>query len=608
MPDQRSPDRGYLLPYVTDPDRISVCVPVPDDINHRAAFLGALYTLTWAKNWEHDGTPKGKDVSLVWSEIYHEVSDKLGVELCEGFEPRCRVYSNLLGIIEYGPNDPRYTPDLVPDGYASPPWYFATTASNIAFGSHTGDIITSFERLPIVLPPGGVLVPDGWPWIKINLNGSGVVRVYLRALALGSMFIVTRSDNPLSFQFVDVNTDTVQAPPETHNEIIFEAEFETPAQHWLQFNIVPAIDLEEAPVTYGGGITKIELCGFGLGVESMDDCCGDISDIKQGLIRQENRRREDSYDDMNPSSVNPAAPDDYFSGDGSPEREGALCFTIYWFLGEILTRGLSQKCGGGALEDALNLVISLLTGNIVGTVVGGVQYVQLVGECNNLLGASGNQEVWDAAMCAVYNAFDGVEISEENFNDTWATISHGNPSVDLLLDEFANFAPGHDNYLYFVDLLGETYEWPQDVADIDCCPDIGCSADLDLTFDSFGADLPLGSWVPSEGMGATQLVSGFYELHAIWDIDGECMTGNTQLTLEGTGPLSSGSTWYILYHSGSPVFSSGFVGWSDGVTGPHALHAGPGNVAFDAIGIRHERTEGNGSSPRITRLLLEPIP
>lgn len=256
-------DPGYRLPDVIDPDRIGVCVPVPNDDNHRRAFLGALHTLTWSKNWERDSSHSAAEVARVWQEVYDAVSDALGTEICSGGEPApCVSYSSKAGFISYGPNDPRYTPDYVPTGYASPPWYEHTTASGLAYGTFPGDIVTTFERLPFVLP--GFESPELWPWIKVSFHvgpDGGEVEFHLRNVVLGSLFIVTRSDQPLYVSAVDVNKDLPAAIPETEANVIVEMTFESEGDHWVQFNILPNIDVEEIPITYGGGLHHVVLCG-----------------------------------------------------------------------------------------------------------------------------------------------------------------------------------------------------------------------------------------------------------------------------------------------------------------------------------------------------------
>lgn len=80
-----SKDGGWILPEVADPeDYISVCVPVPNTREHRTAFAGALYELTYWRNWQRDEAHTAKDVSEVWRGIFHTVMERLdALEGCE---------------------------------------------------------------------------------------------------------------------------------------------------------------------------------------------------------------------------------------------------------------------------------------------------------------------------------------------------------------------------------------------------------------------------------------------------------------------------------------------------------------------------------------------
>lgn len=78
-------DGGWLLPTVIDPPtRIGVCVPVPDEPEHRQAFLGALLQLARWWNWQRDELKRGREVANVWMGIWRDVLEQLQeAEGCE---------------------------------------------------------------------------------------------------------------------------------------------------------------------------------------------------------------------------------------------------------------------------------------------------------------------------------------------------------------------------------------------------------------------------------------------------------------------------------------------------------------------------------------------
>jgi hypothetical protein len=64
----------YVLPQTVNPSgRVCYVVPVPDDKQHIAAFLGQIYDLAWSKSWQSDPTHKAADVSRVWQDIFDEL-------------------------------------------------------------------------------------------------------------------------------------------------------------------------------------------------------------------------------------------------------------------------------------------------------------------------------------------------------------------------------------------------------------------------------------------------------------------------------------------------------------------------------------------------------
>ncbi len=67
-------ENGYLLPDVVNPETsISVCIPIPNDRNHRLAFLGQLDELGKWHNWERDDEHTASDVAQVWRAITRQV-------------------------------------------------------------------------------------------------------------------------------------------------------------------------------------------------------------------------------------------------------------------------------------------------------------------------------------------------------------------------------------------------------------------------------------------------------------------------------------------------------------------------------------------------------
>jgi len=71
----------YVLPAVVNPST-STCyaVPVPDDPQHLAAFMGAIYGLSKPYEWQNDPAHTAIDVGAVWREIFDNLEVCMPVE------------------------------------------------------------------------------------------------------------------------------------------------------------------------------------------------------------------------------------------------------------------------------------------------------------------------------------------------------------------------------------------------------------------------------------------------------------------------------------------------------------------------------------------------
>lgn len=82
MTPKRKHDPGYKLPEVIDPDTCCVCIPLPNDFNHKMAFLGQLDELGYWWNWERDPDKKGREAAAVWRNIVQCIREDLDMSGC----------------------------------------------------------------------------------------------------------------------------------------------------------------------------------------------------------------------------------------------------------------------------------------------------------------------------------------------------------------------------------------------------------------------------------------------------------------------------------------------------------------------------------------------
>ncbi len=90
MPHERSQLSRYVIPNDTSPEGICcVTVPVPDDPQYRAQFLGAIWRLSLQTHYERDEAHSGQIVAAIWRQVYEEVRDGMGA--CAQQETGIRV-------------------------------------------------------------------------------------------------------------------------------------------------------------------------------------------------------------------------------------------------------------------------------------------------------------------------------------------------------------------------------------------------------------------------------------------------------------------------------------------------------------------------------------
>lgn len=280
MTSKRQRQKGWLLPEeLTGYPLICVQFQIPDTREYRAATRGAIYELTkrWNWQWEGKGDYNPRDVAQIFREL---IDDTLAFnEECSGAAEKSGCIDHPLDspILEWNPNDPFRTPELVPAGYAFPPWYKANSITGITLGTSLGDIVTDIVRtqsIPVI-PPA-----SGYPRLRIHLKGSGTVELHLVKINTGGYVQITTDDDFFSAEFCSLNKDVIAIPPESTDDIIIERTVQGEGEHHIDLLFVPRVNDELLPpVTQGGAIRKIVLCGF----DEMDECpdCPDCEDCPE---------------------------------------------------------------------------------------------------------------------------------------------------------------------------------------------------------------------------------------------------------------------------------------------------------------------------------------
>jgi len=185
----------------------------------------------------------------------------------------CTLFMPDAGFINYAPNDPFQTPDLVPPGYLFvPPWY-----TNPAFpltGVRPTDAMVNFLALSVF----GDLVSaaeSGLPRFHMDVIGEGEVELEFVKIPQGGNVIVIQDGDPLQQQVYDLNAlqlgelgtledlfDIVVAES-LDDTSVCEVRFDTPGLHSIDVTFFPNV-AADVIVGMGGGLRRVSLCGVSL--------------------------------------------------------------------------------------------------------------------------------------------------------------------------------------------------------------------------------------------------------------------------------------------------------------------------------------------------------
>lgn len=186
-------------------------------------------------------------------------------------EGDCKAYPVYAPFVSWYPVNPFLRPEFVPDGFLQPP-----------FTVYNGD-----GSFPPIYESGDVIIPissistsaffnfGNAPRIELKVVGTGQIELDLLAIPAGGRLLVGVNDPP-SFEdviegilkpsevLIELNLDTSSVPPET--DAVVEHEIDIEAGEGVVSTVyltwIPALDLNEFPVQYGGGIRSVQLCGF----------------------------------------------------------------------------------------------------------------------------------------------------------------------------------------------------------------------------------------------------------------------------------------------------------------------------------------------------------
>lgn len=253
-------------------------VPVPDadpmeaptrcfQVNHEYIpyLLGAVNRLTRSDAWRGDDAAKQAGVNKAHTLIAilqdQNCPEGLPDGLCTDFMPENPF-------ITYFPMNPFTTPEVVPPGYANPPFY-----------SNSTDIIQNIVPTDVMvnllsLDPSATL-PDligfSFPHIHIELSGQGTCMLKLKKIIQGGFVTITIDGNPLQARVVNLASASILdfssilavlgilfggTLGQHHLE---EIEFTTAGDHTIDIVFYPNVG-GSVILGFGGGLSEVSFC------------------------------------------------------------------------------------------------------------------------------------------------------------------------------------------------------------------------------------------------------------------------------------------------------------------------------------------------------------
>jgi len=144
----------YLLPLSNDFNVEYACLPVPIDINHRAAFWGQIYALGSARVWADDDAHSALDAAGVWQNIAEQVT----------FANDCNPFECPDGItLEIDPDDEDNTSGTIHDVVS---WNCPEPNVDVMIARVYGSLL-GFAHQGFRLRQGGVTIGAEIPAIRV---------------------------------------------------------------------------------------------------------------------------------------------------------------------------------------------------------------------------------------------------------------------------------------------------------------------------------------------------------------------------------------------------------------------------------------------------------
>lgn len=299
--------------------------------------------------------------------------------------------------------------------------------------------------------------------------------------------------------------------------------------------------------------------------------CFDFQPYQMQYLYDQSQKEDLAYlnnlwDGVNPDSVNPDTPNDYYSGDGSVDRENALCTACKIYVYSYVTKWSETA----TIALGVALVVSILSGI---TVVGGIISIAILGSLvymtQDYLDAIQNTDALDRVACCMLDALNGTAITMANFETCLDACAFAGGTDEYLITELVmSDLDKLDNWLSFINQIGNSYPLAQiGVYDCPCTED--WESIVDFTVDDYGfvfqttSGNPVGSW--SNGVG---LICEYNNPPDVNQLNGYLPFDTSTLTsmqvvgsfTEATGQNQSLTAYVIGLVDNAPTFPPNLLG------------------------------------------------
>lgn len=189
--------------------------------------------------------------------------------------------------------------------------------------------------------------------------------------------------------------------------------------------------------------------------------------IYQQAVQQEIDRLEALWDGVNPSSVNPNTPDDFYNGDDSQDRNRALCTAVKVYIYSYAENWVAktQVALGVAVVVGLFASITLVGGSIATLLIAGLAYASQLA-----LDAMKDNAALDNVVCCMVNGLDGQATTQANWEASLNACGFMPGTNEAIIrDIIASDLNQIGNWLSFLNSLGNSYVLAQNgVYDCPC--------------------------------------------------------------------------------------------------------------------------------------------